>query len=139
MKFSRDTLRTILALLLIIIIVVATFAYGNAQRNKQKADNAAKTTETQSKTNDTEKSATVDSGTNSNSSTNNSSTTTNPSTTNTTTTVTPDTGGSAQVQPTTMPETGTETAYVVPLAIVALAGYFYLRSRQRLAFSQSKI
>ncbi len=132
MKFSRDTIRTILALLLIIIIVVATFAYGNAQRNKQKASNDAKVTETQTKEESTnEKSATV--------------TTTPPATPSTPTsgtttpaTTTPDTGGHAQVQPATMPETGAETSYGIPLAIVALVGYFYLRSRQRLSFAQNK-
>ena len=125
MKFTRDTIRTILALLLVIIIVVATFAYGNAQRNRQQVDNKVKVTETQTKTNENEKSATV--------------ATPIPVTAPTPAPATPDatpaTGGSAQVQPATMPETGAEAAYVVPLTIVALAVYFYLRSRQRLVYS----
>lgn len=122
MKFTRDTLRTILALLLVIIIVVATFAYGNAQRNKQQAKNDAKVTQTQA--NDKEKSATVE--------------TPAPTTPQAPTATTPAAGGTAQVQPATIPETGGEAAYVAPLAIVALAGYFYLRSRQRLSFAQTR-
>lgn len=129
MKFTRDTIRTILALLLVIIIVVATFAYGNAQRNKQQAKNDTKVTETQAKTDDKEKSATV--------TTPPATSTPTPSTT-TPATTTPDTGGTAQVQPATIPEAGAEAGYGIPLAIVAFAGYLYLRSRQRLGFALTR-
>lgn len=123
MKFTRDTIRTILALLLVIIIVVATFAYGNAQRNKQQADNKAKVTETQTKaddakTNDNEKSATVE---------------TPP------VAAAPAADSSAPVAaaPTTIPQAGAETSYGIPLGIIAIAGYFYVRSRQRLQIAHS--
>ena len=131
MKFTRDTLRTLLALILIIIIVVATFAYGNAQRNKQKADTKVKVTETQTKTSDNEKSATVSDGSTPNNAA--STTTSAPAGSSPVVSVTPDTGGSA------LPETGAETTVALPLLAIATAGYFYIRSRQKLAFSRSNI
>jgi len=132
MKFTRDTLRTVLALILIVIIVVATFAYGNAQRNKQKTENDVKVAQTEQK-NSSSKSS---NGTASNNS--GLANTGGAQNTQTVAPTVPDTGGTAQPQPTTMPETGAETGYTIPLSIIALVGYLYLRSRQRLAFAQSR-
>jgi lysozyme family protein len=129
MKFTRDTLRTILALLLVIIIVVATFAYGNAQRNKQQAKNDTKVTETQDSSPTNEKSATV--------------ATPNPPDPNipdqsTVPSTTPATGGTAQQVPTSIPAAGGELSYGLPLAFVAIAVYAYVRSRQRLGLALTR-
>jgi regulatory protein YycH of two-component signal transduction system YycFG len=103
---KRDTLKTIIALVVIGLIVVVTFLYGNSQRQAQlRRDQAAK-----------EKTTTTQ-------------TTAKPKTIFTPTTVVPDTGGSAK----TMPDTGATENALIPVTLIGLGLYYTRRSRRALA------
>lgn len=107
-SFSKETLKTIGGVVLIAVIVVATFLYGNKQRQEQ----LRKPNGTATQTTDTSKPGTG---------------LVNPSGQATTV---PASDAQPQTAPTTTPETGGELAFALPLAVL-VGLYQYNRHSQR--------
>lgn len=117
---NKDVLKTVGGLLLIGVVVVATFLYGNQQRQEQmrqeqgveqQATSIDKDTNTKPKT-QTQPKADSDSSP---------SASPNPS---------------LQPLPTRTPETGASS--IIPMALTGLAAWRYFRGRKELAFAQKQ-
>lgn len=132
---NRDGVKTIIGLLVIGLIIVATFLYGNHQRQAQlRHDQDVKkqsgvTQATPQATPTTNKSASSQASVPSPSA--------NPlqgqgSTSSTSTVKSPQTGGTAIVTPATTPKTGAGEMAPIALVGLALAGIYYRRSRREL-------
>ena len=135
---KRDTLKTIIGLVIIGLIVVVTFLYGNAQRQSQnRRDQAAKQAQQQKQAAQAKKSTPASQAAQPQAQPKAApaATPATPATTpKTATAAVPDTGGTNS----TMPDTGAGESALIPVSLLAL-GLFYLRhSRRALAVALRK-
>lgn len=115
MKFNQDLVKTIGAIALIGIIVVATFLYGNKQRQEQVRQDQAAKQEQERKADEQAKQSTQQPA---------------PATNNQATSATPGQSTATTQTPTTTPATGGEIGYLVPAAVMLVAYRASRRSKQ---------